>query len=187
MLYKFNRAAADPSCWSRKRVQIPWKSPANAGPTGIATAAQILAALAALEGRRGPGDFSLSACAPPRWLPRKSRADANPAEDEPNDTIHCASAPRLSSTCCAAANKRAATVWVVDARRALTQRAASAPNINRPFALRRLSPPWPISGVRCRWRANSAGVLLPGMAPWPPAVFHRQGLPVLAVSLLECG
>lgn len=84
MLYKFkSRAAADLILLEpqgRQILEIIGKTP---GPTGIVTAAQIPAALAALEAAVARDEARLRAA-----QQEPGSADANPAEDEPNDTVH---------------------------------------------------------------------------------------------------
>jgi len=88
MLYKFkSRAAADLILLEpqgRQILEIIGKTP---GPAGIVTAAQIPAALAALEAAVARDEARLRA-AQPAAQQEVGSADANPAEDEPNDTIH---------------------------------------------------------------------------------------------------
>jgi len=88
MLYKFkSRAAADLILLEpqgRQILEIIGKTP---GPTGIVTAAQIPAALAALEAAVARDEARLRA-AQAAAQQEPGSADANPAEDEPNDTIH---------------------------------------------------------------------------------------------------
>ena len=88
MLYKFkSRAAADLILLEpqgRQILEIIGKTP---GPTGIVTAAQIPAALAALEAAVARDEARLRA-AQVAAQQEAGPADANPTEDEPNDTIH---------------------------------------------------------------------------------------------------
>ena len=109
MLYKFkSRAAADLILLEpqgRQILEIIGKTP---GPTGIVTAAQIPAALAALEAAVARDEARLRAAQvaaqQERVLPMRTRLKTSPTTPST-----CASAPRLSSTCCAAASKRAVT------------------------------------------------------------------------------